>query len=65
MSAVKPLPGAVHSSMRSGMVLFDLASVVEELVFNSVDAGAKKVNCFTRKSLEVDPLGVPMSPHQK
>ncbi|KAI6671606.1 hypothetical protein NL676_006491 [Syzygium grande] len=32
--------------MRSGMVLFDLASVVEELVFNSVDAGAKKVSVF-------------------
>ncbi|XP_039159136.1 DNA mismatch repair protein MLH3 isoform X2 [Eucalyptus grandis] len=46
MSAVKPLSGAVHSSMRSGVVLFDLASVVEELVFNSVDAGAKKVSVF-------------------
>ncbi|KAF8011198.1 hypothetical protein BT93_J1726 [Corymbia citriodora subsp. variegata] len=46
MSALKPLSGAVHSSMRSGVVLFDLASVVEELVFNSVDAGAKKVSVF-------------------
>ncbi|KAI3426607.1 uncharacterized protein J3R85_009802 [Psidium guajava] len=46
MSAVKPLSDIVHSSMRSGVVLFDLTSVVEELVFNSVDAGAKTVSVF-------------------
>ncbi|XP_030535941.1 DNA mismatch repair protein MLH3 isoform X2 [Rhodamnia argentea] len=46
MSEVKPLSHTVHSSMRSGVVLFDLTSVVEELVFNSVDAGAKKVSVF-------------------
>jgi DNA mismatch repair protein MLH3 len=29
--------------MRSGILVFDLTRVVEELVFNSLDAGAKKV----------------------
>lgn len=43
MRGVKPLQGAVRSSMRSGVVLHDLTSVVEELIFSSLDAGATKV----------------------
>lgn len=46
MRGVKPLPEAVRSSIRSGVVLYDLARVVEELVFNSLDAGARKVITF-------------------
>lgn len=46
MRCVKPLPEAVRSSIRSGVVLYDLARVVEELVFNSLDAGARKVSVF-------------------
>lgn len=46
MRGVKPLPEAAHSSMRSGVILYDLTSVVEELVFNSLDAGATKVITF-------------------
>ena len=38
------MPEAVRSSVRSGIILFDLTRVVEELVFNSLDAGASKVN---------------------
>lgn len=57
MSAVKPLSDTVHSSMRSGVVLFDLTSVVEELVFNSVDAGAKKVNLLLSKVSRGRPSG--------
>lgn len=44
MGSIKQLPEAVHSSLRSSVHLFDLARVVEELVYNSVDAGASKVN---------------------
>ena len=43
MRGVKPLPEAVRSSVRSGVVLYDLTTVVEELIFNSLDAGATKV----------------------
>ncbi|BBH08111.1 MUTL protein homolog 3 [Prunus dulcis] len=46
MRGVKPLPEAARSSMRSGVILYDLTSVVEELVFNSLDAGATKVSVF-------------------
>lgn len=46
MRGVKPLPEAARSSMRSGVILYDLTSVVEELVFNSLDAGATKVITF-------------------
>lgn len=49
MRSINPLPEAVRSSVRSGVILFDLARVVEELVFNSLDAGATKV--VTIKSL--------------
>ncbi|XP_077220026.1 MUTL protein homolog 3 isoform X2 [Tasmannia lanceolata] len=44
MRSIKRLPRAVHSSLRSCIFLFDLTRVVEELVFNSVDAGASKVH---------------------
>lgn len=43
MRSIKALPESVRSSMRSGIILFDLTRVVEELVFNSLDAGATKV----------------------
>ncbi|XP_034683209.1 DNA mismatch repair protein MLH3 isoform X6 [Vitis riparia] len=44
MRSIKPLPEAVHSSVRSGIILFDLTRVVEELIYNSLDAGATKVS---------------------
>lgn len=44
MKTIKPLPEGVRHSMRSGIIMFDMARVVEELVFNSLDAGATKVN---------------------
>ncbi|KAM1844018.1 hypothetical protein ACFX13_018485 [Malus domestica] len=46
MRGVKPLPEAVRSSMRSGVVLLELTSFVEELIFNSLYAGATKVSVF-------------------
>ncbi|XP_031093800.1 DNA mismatch repair protein MLH3 isoform X2 [Ipomoea triloba] len=44
MRSIAKLPEAVHSSIRSGIVLYDLTRVVEELVYNSLDAGANKVS---------------------
>ncbi|XP_019182752.1 PREDICTED: DNA mismatch repair protein MLH3 isoform X2 [Ipomoea nil] len=44
MRSIAKLPEAVHSSIRSGVVLYDLTRVVEELVYNSLDAGANKVS---------------------
>ncbi|XP_031382193.1 DNA mismatch repair protein MLH3 isoform X4 [Punica granatum] len=46
MTTIKPLPQSLSSLVRSGIVLFDLTRVVEELVFNSLDASAKKVSVF-------------------
>ncbi|GKV30207.1 hypothetical protein SLEP1_g39048 [Rubroshorea leprosula] len=46
MKSIKPLPEAVRSTVRSGVILFDLTRVVEELIFNSLDAGASKVSIF-------------------
>ncbi|KAG2695162.1 hypothetical protein I3843_07G002300 [Carya illinoinensis] len=46
MRSINPLPGAVRSSVRSGVILFDLPRIVEELVFNSLDAGATKVSVY-------------------
>lgn len=43
MATIRHIPKAVHSSLRSGTVLFDLTRVVEELVYNSLDADANKV----------------------
>ncbi|GMP32182.1 hypothetical protein CsSME_00006061 [Camellia sinensis var. sinensis] len=44
MRDIKHLPEAVRSSVRSGIVLFNLTRVVEELIFNSLDARATKVS---------------------
>lgn len=44
MASIKPLPETVRSSLRSGIFLFDFTRVVEELVFNSLDARATKVS---------------------
>ncbi|OWM79247.1 hypothetical protein CDL15_Pgr003419 [Punica granatum] len=44
MTTIKPLPQSLSSLVRSGIVLFDLTRVVEELVFNSLDASAKKAS---------------------
>ncbi|KAF3440880.1 hypothetical protein FNV43_RR19166 [Rhamnella rubrinervis] len=46
MRSINSLPEAVRSSVRSGIILFDLTRVVEELIFNSLDAGASKVSVF-------------------
>ncbi|VVB10172.1 unnamed protein product [Arabis nemorensis] len=46
MKTIKPLPECVRHSMRSGIIMFDMSRVVEELVFNSLDAGATKVSIF-------------------
>nr|VDC84217.1 unnamed protein product [Brassica rapa] len=46
MKTIKPLPEGVRHFMRSGIIMFDMARVVEELVFNSLDAGATKVSIF-------------------
>ncbi|XP_038970985.1 DNA mismatch repair protein MLH3 isoform X2 [Phoenix dactylifera] len=43
MQSIKRLPRSVHSPLRSSIVLFDLPKVVEELIYNSIDAGATKV----------------------
>ena len=44
MTSIRPLSDVVRSSVRSGILLFDLTRVVEELIYNSLDAGATKVN---------------------
>ncbi|CAA6668687.1 unnamed protein product [Spirodela intermedia] len=44
MKKIKCLPGSVHSSLRASVFLFDITRVVEELVLNSLDAGATEVN---------------------
>lgn len=41
------MPEAIWSRMRSGVILYDFTRIVEELVFNSLDAGATKVLSFT------------------
>ena len=43
MNGIKSLQGGVRNSLRSSIILFDLPRVVEELTFNSLDAGATKV----------------------
>ncbi|XP_075091265.1 LOW QUALITY PROTEIN: DNA mismatch repair protein MLH3-like [Nicotiana tabacum] len=43
MGSIKRLPEGIRSSIRSGVILYDFTRVVEELVFNSLDAGATKV----------------------
>ncbi|KAL2522157.1 DNA mismatch repair protein MLH3 [Forsythia ovata] len=44
MRRIERLPEAIHSSLRSGIVICDFTRIVEELVFNSLDAGATKVS---------------------
>ncbi|GAB2231956.1 hypothetical protein Drorol1_Dr00010975 [Drosera rotundifolia] len=44
MESIKPLPESVRSSLRSGFVICDLTRVVEELVYNSLDAGATRIS---------------------
>ncbi|PNT65097.1 hypothetical protein BRADI_4g37263v3 [Brachypodium distachyon] len=44
MQTIKRLPKSVHSSLRSSIVLSDLLRVVEELIYNSIDANAKKID---------------------
>ncbi|GMI86304.1 MUTL protein homolog 3 [Hibiscus trionum] len=46
MGSIKPLPEAVRGTVRSASILFDLTRVVEELIFNSLDADASKVSVF-------------------
>ncbi|KAJ8771069.1 hypothetical protein K2173_023394 [Erythroxylum novogranatense] len=46
MGDIRPLPEASRSSIRSGVIVFDLVRVVEELVLNSLDAGATKVSVY-------------------
>lgn len=43
MKKIKCLPVSVHSSLRASVFLFDITRVVEELVLNSLDAGATEV----------------------
>lgn len=43
MQTIKRLPKSVHSSLRSTIILSDLPRVVEELIYNSIDANASKV----------------------
>ncbi|KAJ4966151.1 hypothetical protein NE237_018000 [Protea cynaroides] len=63
MRSIKHLRSSVHSSLRSSVILFDLTRVVEELIFNSLDAGAAKVSvalgigaCFVK--VEDDGSGI-------
>ncbi|GAU28111.1 hypothetical protein TSUD_223520 [Trifolium subterraneum] len=42
MATIRPLPESVRSSIRSGISMFDFTRIVEELVFNSLDARATK-----------------------
>ncbi|XP_023539513.1 DNA mismatch repair protein MLH3 isoform X2 [Cucurbita pepo subsp. pepo] len=46
MGIIKPLPKSVRSSVRAGVILYDATKVVEELVYNSLDAGASKISIF-------------------
>ncbi|XP_051125704.1 DNA mismatch repair protein MLH3 isoform X2 [Andrographis paniculata] len=43
MRNVERLPESVRSSVRSGVVIADLTKIVEELIFNSLEAGATKI----------------------
>ncbi|GJN34574.1 hypothetical protein PR202_gb23250 [Eleusine coracana subsp. coracana] len=40
----KALAQNVHSSLRSSIILSDLTRVVEELIYNSIDANARKID---------------------
>lgn len=58
MRSIKHLPKAVYSSLRSSVIFFDITRVVEELVSNSVDAGATKVMRLISICLRFRDLGV-------
>jgi len=62
MASIKPLPEAVRSSLRSGIFLFDFTRVVEELLFNSLDARATKVSLerAVKSALASRILGIPI-----
>uniref|UniRef100_A0A803KXI5 MutL C-terminal dimerisation domain-containing protein n=1 Tax=Chenopodium quinoa TaxID=63459 RepID=A0A803KXI5_CHEQI len=42
METIKPLPESVQSIVRSGFIISCFSTVVEELIYNSLDAGATK-----------------------
>lgn len=44
METIRPLSEAVQSIVRSGFIISCLTTVVEELIYNSLDAGATKVS---------------------
>lgn len=46
MPTIKRLPKGVHSSLRSSVILSDLPRVIEELIYNSIDANASKVYLY-------------------
>ena len=46
MASIRLLSYVVCNSMCSGILLFDLTQVVEELVFNNLDAGLTKVFAY-------------------
>lgn len=46
MSALFKLLPQVHNQLRSSVVITNLGQLVEELVCNSIDAGAEKVTAL-------------------
>ncbi|XP_060192073.1 DNA mismatch repair protein MLH3 isoform X2 [Lycium barbarum] len=44
MGSIQKLPEGIWGSIRSGVILYDFTRVIEELVFNTLDAGATKVS---------------------
>jgi hypothetical protein len=44
MSALTKLSAQVHNQLRSSIIITNSGQLVEELVCNSIDAGAKKVS---------------------
>jgi len=44
MQTIKRLPKSVHSSLCSSVILSDLPRVIEELIYNSIDANASKID---------------------
>ncbi|XP_047310426.1 DNA mismatch repair protein MLH3 [Impatiens glandulifera] len=44
MREIRRLPESVRHSVRSGIIFYDLTRVVEELIYNSLDASATKVS---------------------
>ncbi|KAL3629906.1 hypothetical protein CASFOL_026218 [Castilleja foliolosa] len=44
MRSIERLPEVIHNSVRSGVLICDLTRIIEELIFNSLDAGSTKVS---------------------